>query len=477
MDEMEKKELESAETALPDCDSVKASEDSGAQELVKELEEIRDMFQEALDNAVAEDEQEIIQELEDEVDECGEEVESEPERPVCECCGEERASKYYGEDYPYCDNCRELMKRYPLRIGGVIAIIAMIVAFGASVYLGSQNVEKAITILDAQSNAQQGKVVSVLDSLYSYISDSDPDSKKIQNLLIDSFCRAGYISDAKTYIENIYTNRELEKASNKKYKAIVDKVDAFVATQEETQQIVYSPFRGAEFDYEEVAAELDKVKNSFINEEEGIKYESALTEYYKAELMRLKGMELEQQFEVLKGIEDADTDGFYGWIYLTSLCELAGRMGNKELAEDYFEKAKKNNSEDMAAYKAMASYYRFLEIPDGDSIVELCNEAEKNARAGDTSFNRILAVAYLIKGEGALAYEAMTEYMSYNNYSAPDCNLYALCALYCGNTETYEKMKTVLGNAGYSLSDLVEKYKNGEMSVEQVLADKGGDIG
>lgn len=458
MDELERKELEGA--------------DDGA-ELAKELEEIRDMFQTELDKAAAaEEEGELIQEIAD-VDT----YEEQEDAAICECCGENAVSTQYGEDYPYCDECRELMKHYPLRKRGVIAILAMIIIFGLSVYLGMDSFEKTIDVLDAKMLADSGKPLSAIYNLYGYVSDNDNDSAKITELLVDSFCNAGYLSDAYQYIGNVFTAEELEKPSNKKYKEIAESTEAFLATQQATQELVYNAFRGAEFDYDEVAAKLDAIAESYVDEEKGIKHESILIDYYKYELMEIKGMDEAAQFELLKKAEAADETGIYHWIYLAPLCEVAGKLGETELAKEYYEKMIEHNKEDMLAYKAYANSFRYLETPDADAMISICEEAEKNAYNGDNSYLPTLAIAYLIKQQGALAYETMQQYMASYRYSIPDCNLYALCGLYCGNAETYETMKGTLESSGYKMGETVEKYKNGEMTLAEVIADKRGDIG
>lgn len=457
MDELEKKELDGAEAK---------------DELTKELEEIRDMFQAELDNAsVTEESGELIQETAD-VESC----EEEEDAVICDCCGENPVSKQHGEDYPYCDECRELMKRYPLRKRGIIAIAAMILVFALSVFYGMDSFDEAIEVLDAKIYADSGMRLSAISQLYSHMSDSDPDSDKIVEILIDSFCEAGYLSDAAQYIRNVFTDEELEKASNRKYKEILDSTDVFNATQQLTESIVYDAFRGGDFDYEELAAQLDAVAESYYDEEKGIKHESILTEYYKYELMNIKKMDIETQLEMLKATRASDETGLYHWIYLAPLCEVAGKLGDTELAKKCFEEMKENNCEDMLAYKAYAASFRYAETPDADAMIKLCEEAEENAYSGDTSYLPILATAYLIKEQGALAYETMQQYMSSNRYSTADCNLYALCGLYCGNTETYETMKITLESAGYTIGETVEKYKNGEMSLAEVIADKRGDI-
>lgn len=473
-------DLEKMENGLEKAESVPEENASASDELVKELEEIRDMFQEAIDNAAQEESGEIIQELDDvdhDYDEEDNTDSAEEEGPLCECCQEAPASKEYGEGYPYCENCRELMKHYPLRIGGVIAILAMIVIFGLSVYFGSPSLDKGLVVLEAQLAASQNKMMSTVQMLYSYASDENNDSKKVTELLIDGFIRTGYISNAKELIEKNYTEKELNSPINKKYKNLVDFVTVFLATREKAQGIVSDAFSGAEFKYKELAAELDKLGEGYYDEEKGIKYDPFLIKYYKYELLRLSDADLEKQLEILREIEALDVNGVADWIYVPSICEVAGKMGNKELAEECFNKMIEKNSEDMKAYTALALYYRYLDTPDGDAIIKLCEKAAANAYDGDTSYYPSMVIAYLIKGEGALAYETMTQYMSSNYYTVSNCNLYALCALYCGNEETYDNMVNTLKSSGYEMNELVVQYKNEKATLEDVLAEMRGDIG
>lgn len=474
MNDFEKNELE-AEELTAEKDSAAAEEKADA--LYKELEEIRDMFQEAIDSASQQETDgvgELIQELEEFTEE--EPEEKEP-LPICECCNENEVSTLHGEGYPYCEDCRELMKHYPLRISGVLAIIAMVVVFGLAAYLSSGSLEKALTVLEARSLAADGKMLSAVQTLYSFASDENNDSSTAVEILVDGFLRTGYVSNAKDVIEKQFTPQELEKAGNRKYKQLVEFVDNFVATRTAVEGLVEAAFSGADFDADELIAKLEAEKEKFIDEEKGIKYNAPLIDYYKYEVLRLAKAEPSKQFEVLKAIEDSDEDKLAQWIYLAAMCEVSAKMGDKQLAEEYSEKMKKANSEDMKAYTNLALYYRFLEAPDADAMIALCDEAAKNAPQGDTSYYPTLATAYLIKGEGALALDTMTQYMNNNYYTVPNCNLYALCAAYCGNEDVYKNMEATLENAGFEMSDLVVKYKKGKISVEKVIADMRGDIG
>ena len=486
MDDFENKELD-GEQAVQE-DAVNSQEADNADDaLLKELEEIRDMFQEAIDNASQEEEEEeekkeeehgeLIQELEDLSNHDEADEEEHEDLPLCECCNEAPVSTLYGEGYAYCDSCRELMKHYPLRISGIIALVAMIAVFGLSAYFGMGSLEDALVVLDARTSAAENRMMSTVQTLYSFTSSKETDSKKAKKLLIDGFIRTGYLSNAKEAIEKYYTEDELNRASNKKYRKIADFTDSFLATRDAVQNIVSGAFSGEKFDCDELIAKLELEKEKFLDEEKGIKYNGALIEYYKYELLRLSGSELEKQLEVLEKIREEDKDGLAEWIYLPSICEVAGKMGNKELAEECFEKMKQTNAEDMKAYNNFALYYRYLETPDPEAIIALCEEAEKYAYEGDTTYYPTLAVAYLLKGEGALALETMGQYMSSNYYTVSNCNLYAVCALYCGDTDVYNNMKATLAQSGFELSELVEQYKDKKITLNDVLADMRGDIG
>ena len=182
---------------------------------------------------------------------------------------------------------------------------------------------------------------------------------------------------------------------------------------------------------------------------------------------------IEKQFEQLKKIDEIGEG--YEWVYLANLCGMAARIGDEETVNKTFERLIEINREDTSAYVAKASYYRFLETPDPDKILEICEEAAAHAMSGDVTHKQYEAIAYLIKGEGDLAFAAIEEAIS-SVYTVQSCNLYALCGLYVGEDSAYDEMKSILNNSGYEISDLVTQYKNGKITIEEIIADDGGDI-
>ncbi|MGN0448207.1 MAG: hypothetical protein ACI4GC_06630 [Acutalibacteraceae bacterium] len=443
-------------------------------ELIEELEEIRDMFQEALDNASNESEHqgELIQELEDEPEAPLEEEEVFSKRKkACECCGENFFTD--DEDKVYCENCRELMKRYPIRLGGILTVAAMICVFFISVVLCSDKLDKSITTLELWDALRSGQAFSAADTAYS-LGTGESDSKNLDKMIIESYWRAGYITNATQYIQSIYSDEEIAK--NKDYTHKIEATKLFAATKEKADVIVSDAFSGKDYDYEKVLAELNELAETKVSEDSEQTYSKAFIAYYKNELMRMNDVPAQEQLQMLLEVDEKEQED-YQWIYYPAICSTAARAGNEEVATEYFKKIKSNNAQDLNAYISMANYYRYLDEPDADKMLALCDEAAKAAYKNDVAYYPTMAIAYIIKGEGALALETMQTYMNSGYYTVANCNLYALCGLYCGNTDIYDSMKETLENSGYKLSDVVENYKAEKITIGQAIADKRGDIG
>ncbi len=486
MDENRKDELEAQDTPqvpeasdLPVADEVAEEATEEAVELEKELEDIRDMFQQELDKAASEEEV-LIQELED-INETDTEDSAEEEKKeirLCECCGENECSEDYGEDYPYCDECRELMKKYPVRWSGVLMTIVMIAVFILTGVASAGYTEAFITVADASLNYDSGKVMTGMTAYYSYVSSASDEtiSMKAVRDLLEGYGKTGYITDAAALIERLYSEKQLKMPWNKKYAALLDSATSLTKTYYKVAEIIEPVMTGEEYDYDEIMAQLDALYETTPSEEEGIEaYDPLFIEYYKYVVMSFHEESVDAQLAQLKKVDEIN-DRNMEWAYLANYCAIAAKAGDGELVEELYQRLVNINKEDSNAYVAKASYYRWLETPDTDKMLEVCEEAKANLPSGDISYMPTMAIAYLLKGEGDTALETMDEYMAQSAYTVQTCNLYALCAAYNGNEDIYDEMKSILENSGYELSDLVEKYKKDKLTLEEVLADKGGSI-
>ena len=444
-------------------------------ELETELEEIRDMFQKELDAAREGNGTEmLIQELDEEAA-----PEEEEALPKCECCGENPCSQDFGDGYPYCDSCRETMKRYPLRFSGVLAIIVGIALTILTGYLSMSALDSSIAAADVIMSFESGKLMTALQSGYSYLSSSDPEviSDKVVDKMIEAYVKNGYTSDAVSLIETMYSESALKLPWNKKYQKIIDEATGLEETYFAVSAIIEPVANGTEYDYDELMAALEALKTADPKENNADatidEYNKVFIDYYRYVLMNVNKKSLEEQLEVLKEI-DKNGEG-YEWVYLATLANIAARLGDEEAVNDAFERLTEINSEDSGAYIAKATYYRYLETPDADKILEICEEAAAHAYSGDLSYKQCEAIAYLLKGEAELALSAVEEVTS-SGYTVQLCNLYALCGLYAGEEGIYDEMKSLLEGSGYEISDLVTQYKNGKITIEEIIADDGGDI-
>ena len=487
MDENKRDELQSEETEVQTAEEVAAEETSDealaaeGNGLAQELEELRDMFQQELDKATEEAEnpaETLIQEL-DEIEEAQEEeAEEEFTGRLCEICGENPCAEEYGEDYPYCEECRNIMKKYPMRASGILMSILMIAVFIATAYAGTEYLESFMSVSEYAAYYDTGKVMTALNGYYSYNStaQSDKISMKAVKDSIEGFVKTGYISDATTLIQQVYTEDQLKLPWNKKYAKIIENAEALTDSYYTIADIITPVLNGDDFDYDEVMAQLDALYEAKDEEGNAVEINAVFLEYYRYVVMSVLGKDNADLLAQLEKAAAADKDGNLQWVYLSNYATVAAKSGDLKLTELLYNKMLDTNREDTAAYIALASYYRFAETTDADKMLEICEEAKANAYQGDYSYMPYMAIAYLLKGEGAVALETMEEYMSMSGYTVQTCNLFALCAAYNGNDEVYNEMKSVLETSGYELSILVEKYKNDKITIEEALTDMGGDI-
>ena len=174
MDELKKDGLLPDEEGLAPDESAEEpfrtfGEADETDELMEELEGIRNMFQDELDKASEESNGMLIQELENEEIDCTDDEDEEiaPE-DLCQCCEEKIRFKELDEDYPYCEDCRNAMKKYPMRKSGILAFLLSLAIFAGSLSLSYPYLSDAMTVADASSAYKSGYVMSALQSYYSY---------------------------------------------------------------------------------------------------------------------------------------------------------------------------------------------------------------------------------------------------------------------------------------------------------------------
>ena len=494
MDDFEKKDLQNSENESG-SDGIRPEEEKSPtqveDDLVKELEGIRDLLQNELDSAndeaeitvrheeVLDENGELIQEL-DEIDEehDGEETDEPKEKRICACCGENECDDSFGEDYPYCTECRKLMTASPVHVGGILMALVMIIVAGASLFFCAKNSSGYMTLIDAETAYSEKKLIDAATSYNSYlqsVSSSDDVSLKAVKSLIEIFSSMGYYNDASTLVTT-YGENNPSIGKNEKYSKIPETYASFLATSSAINSAIGDVINSNEkFDYDEKAAELDKLLKEG-KDKEGTAYSEIFIEYYKYVLMSLAKVDSSKQIEQLLKVMELDK-GENPWIYMPNLVSVYANEGDSENAGRYFEECMKVNIQESDLYMVYANAFRFGEKVDADKILEIADRAKASwPSTAAPGYQQIYTVAYLLKGDGENAMKAIEEYVGQGNYTVSACNLYALCSLYVKDNDGYQKMVDLFKNSGSSIGKTIVKYKNGKMTLKEVLTDNGGDI-
>lgn len=508
MDDFEKKNLD--ENNLPEEETTAA--DSAADEsptafedgLVTELEGIRDLLQTELDKAGEEaklPEGELIQEL-DEIDETAVDEDDREQQPkrLCECCGENECDTSFGEDYPYCSQCRKLMTASPAHVGGILTLVVMLlVGLVSTVCLSSDGesalfsgklgdaltssvtgINEYISLIDADAAYSEGKIVDACLSYGNYIQqygENDSISAVAVKRLVEAYYDLGQYNYANTVIEQ-YSDK-VPALGKGKFAEMSEFYKSYSATITALEPILGEIIQSdKKFNYNKKSKELDALLENG-TDESGTAYSAFAVEYYRYALMQKAGKSLEEQIAQLLKVEEIDK-GEHASYYLPTIITTYSKLGDTENAKKYFDKVMEKNLQDDNAYVYYANVFRFCEKPDADKILEVADLAKKNwptASQYPPTYQSIYALGYILKGDGESAFKAVSAYVDSGfSISTATGNLYALCAAYIKDDESYQKIADLFANYSLEIDQNVQKYKKGKLTIEQVLTDVGGDI-
>ncbi len=466
--------------------------DKAPASLEEELENIRDMFQAELDNATAEENDEDCgreteaSEASDESD--GDDTDNEdqedagiPEEDLCQCCEERLRDKSIDEDYPYCSECRELMRKYPFGFKGIATLIAVIVLIGVSIlYMFPQNAETLSAAITADEYVSQGKLYSGLYAYYDTVSAADTDAlpKKVIARCAKAFASLNDYIDAAYIAETYLSENDLKLPTYSFLKDYTVKSETLTAVENAIYDSLSSEETTAD-DIDDVIAIIDALA-----ETEDTEYDQFYLDYYKYVVMHTLGADLTEQFGKLAEIDEkyGDTE----WIHYYDICNAAALLGHIDTAEEYFNRIVEKNSEDGAAYAYYANAYRYSETVDADKMLEIVEQgiaAQGTYSYSASDLYRIQATAYLLKGDtdSALASaETMYSAVYANNYSVTnlfEClYTYALCALAADDTEAYANVQGLLEYNGYEIPQSIIDGAKSEEALINLITDPEGEL-
>lgn len=468
--------------------AIDRSQEYSNKALDDELEKLAQTFRQELKKAQAMSEEElvksgiVIQQYEDDDGVI-------PEEELCKCCGEQRRDKTFGENYEYCKNCREAMRRYPLSIPGIITLAAMVFVAVVSIFSFIADFNVYNTVRQGDKYLAENKLYSALESYEGAISafeDKDVLAKKL------------YLKSVKIIYasmpDGIYSMSD-----------IVNKIGTAL-TSFEAQLPIYS-------DYEDIyqdAQVLYGTMNEFytvLNDEKYADYDFSKKEQYE-EMMTAIGSIIDKQVTVISIDKKnsqlvssseamvrfcqymfAYTNGYYedSYQYMNKVYELnpsylwlyAYELGMAELQSGDIEKAQvfadalyNNNVELPDAYALKSTIYRLS--GNNKKAIEWAEDGLEVSE-NNSELYRTKAMALVAKGDYEEAKKTIDTVLENDGYGI----LYMTAIVIeneLGNDDRVDELKDMLKENNIEISEKTKKYLKGKISAQEMFTKGTGDV-
>ncbi len=478
------------------------------EELAKELDEIRDVFQQELDKATAQ-----AQENEENGETEEAEEKDEPEEDnLCLCCGERERME--GSDY--CEDCHEAMRRYPFKlVYFLVALLAVYVAVLAVGKIAAIN-RGWVYAYEGDALSRAGWYTDAADKYqyaqnYLYRSNVEPKMVYIHNFE-NAYEQGGFnvITSFPTSVATLFEEWELNLPHMKTLKQYYMRSQVMAATIEQVNNEVfskYSELSQKDLPYDDIIKELSAFESRMLHigldedgneiEEETTeyngsmstsnavyfkrteKYDKSMLQYFKYYFASVCEIPYEERIGFLEAVKANEPEMV--WLYAADLGIEYAENGEREKAKEMAQLIYDKSETDVTSYYINALVAKNFD-KDFDAAIEYCNDG---ITYGDNyEFNRQIALNYLGKGDYKKAQEyAQTAYDMNNSWQT--VNTLAFCALANGDTDKYKEMRDIFvsynkeleeGEEPVVFSDSVLTLRRGEATVSEILEKGGYDL-
>jgi tetratricopeptide (TPR) repeat protein len=507
----EDEEVETEKTDLPDNESVTENESETVSDsyegenLDKELEELRDVFQQELDKATAE-----VQNAETDSSEENEEINSEN---LCLCCGEKERME--GSDY--CEDCYEAMRHYPFKwVYFLVAILAVYVAVLAVGKIADIN-HGWVYAYEGDTLAEAGWYEDAADKYqyaqnYLYRAKVEPKMVYLHNLQ-NSFKLGGFnvINSYPTSVATLFDEWEMNLPHMKTLKQYYMKSQEMAATIQTVNDEIFSEYSEmptSELPYDEIIKKINELSNRTLHigiDENGNEiteeatteqagqmssssevyfkrtttYDKAMLEYFKYYFAATCGKSSEEKIGFLENVKSNAPEMI--WLYAGELGMEYAENGNKEKALELADLINRESETDVVSYYIKALVAKIIDN-DFEKAIEYCEQG--NGYAENYEFYRQMALNYLALGDYKKAQEnAQKAYDMSNDLTT--INTLAFSALANGDSKKFDEMEKVFTdyNADVESDDQkldfvsgVLALKNKEKTVDEILKQGGYDL-
>lgn len=453
-----------------------------------ELERLAATFKQELKKAQAMTEEElikngiIIQQYEDEDGLI-------PQEELCQCCGEQRREKTFGENYEYCRDCREAMKRYPLSVYSLVLLAATVFVAVVSIFSFAADYKTYDTVRKADKYLSENKLNSAFDSYDSAIESFSAKEilpkklyLKTAEILFDDMPEGMYsISEIQYRLKKALSQFEMNLPLYDDYEEMYIECQVIYATMDEFDMVMNSE-KYADFDgkdqktYEAMMTDIGSIidKQVTVVSVDGktsqmVSSSQAMVRFCQYMFAYTVG-KYDDSYQYMK--EVCELAPSYLWLYAYDLGMAELQKGNKEEAEALAEVLRLRNAENEDAYVLSSSIARM-----SGNTKKALHWADEGLKACPdyAELYRIKAMAYIANGDFESAKKYMDQALEKGEYGL----LYMVSLVVeneLGNMDSVQEIKDKLEEFDIELSEKTKKYLKGKITAKQMFTEGTGDV-
>lgn len=446
-------------------------------ELDQELELLAQTFRDELKKAQEEQGEEFFEDDEGVI----------TEDELCECCGENRRDKSFGESYPYCAECRDAMSHYPFNWYNIVVALALVVLSVVScatffgdfegyyyTYIAKQtNSERrmttaieaysaAIEIFEADEINAKGLKLACADAVYETMNEGIASMDRVSDLVSDA------LSEFDTKLP-LYQN----------YVDLRDEVMVLYGTMQKFYLVV-NDSKYADFEKKEVYEEAMTAIGAIIDEEIQVKtmYGNSLKSYPADEaivrfcqfMFAYTAGNHEDSYQYMRMVEELKPG--YLWLYAYELGLVNAQTGDVKSAKELAQAMYENDVEYYGSYCVYAAAERL----SGNFDKSIAWADKGIANVPDSSeIRRHKAMSLALKGELEGAKAVLEEANQIEQNGLISITLLVV-ENELGNTEAVEEIKTYLKSNEVEIPQRTQDYLNGKLSIQGLFGEGTGDI-
>ena len=464
--------------------------------LKKELEELKETFQQELDKATAQATAANAEAAADEPEK-DEEEEELSEDMLCECCGENKRGTKNNSDSHFCPECDKALRHYPFDFLNIIIMIIVIGFSFYACYVFAGNANVYVDALNAQK-AEKENMLYTANSDYSTLLETMNDKsirgEMVYKRAILNLSKIGGYQDMEQY-NTSFKNWELNFPHFKSVANAFEDKNAFERTRDACYEIIYSNIpenatEPSEVPYDTIITQLEALENQPLEpvtySEQDVSdglvtttaaysieaetYSKAMISYFKFYTAAISEQPAETQISFLEEIKNDYPE--MTWLYGPMLGDLYVKA-QKDVT-DYCAFLKEVNAEDAYADVAMATSLRIQ--GKYEESLALCKQKVSENDDYTFEYYRQSALSCLALGEYDNACAAAKSAYENYNYSIQVLDTLALCYAAAGNEDGYSEVEQIFAQNGMTVSDEVKDYKDGKITLDNIIKEGDFDV-